>query len=279
MATKILIVDDEQPISRLLMYQLHELGYQVSQASDGFQALQRFQRERPDLVLLDVMMPGMSGWDVCRQIRTVSQVPIIMLTAKSAEVDVVSGLEAGADDYIAKPFKMPQLQARIEAVMRRAKERTAARPALERTAMPERSVPLDPPAPAQAAAAVSGAAAGPPQPTPTLTPDLSGAAESARLGPRLRSARLARGISLNEASTACKVRWDFLQAIEQENFSYVPRAQLRLALHTYANFLGLNLRELVRQPPRQRQKTPILNYAAVVAIIALALTLTLWLMR
>lgn len=277
MATKILIVDDEQPISRLLMYQLHELGYQVSQASDGFQALQRFQRERPDLVLLDVMMPGMSGWDVCRQIRTVSQVPIIMLTAKSAEVDVVSGLEAGADDYIAKPFKMPQLQARIEAVLRRAKERTAARPAIERTAMPERTVPLEPPAPASAAGTVSAAAAAPP--APTLTPELSGAAENARLGPRLRSARLARGISLNEASTACKVRWDFLQAIEQENFSYVPRAQLRLALHTYANFLGLNLRELVRQPPRQRQKTPLLNYAAVVAIIALALTLTLWLMR
>ena len=276
MATKILIVDDEQPISRLLMYQLHELGYQVSQASDGFQALQRFQRERPDLVLLDVMMPGMSGWDVCRQIRTVSQVPIIMLTAKSAEVDVVSGLEAGADDYIAKPFKMPQLQARIEAVLRRAKERTAIRPAIERTAMPERTVPLEPPT-------SSAAAAGPPPaaspPTPTLLPELSGADEHTRLGPRLRSARLARGISLNEASTACKVRWDFLQAIEQENFSYVPRAQLRLALHTYANFLGLNLRELVRQPPRQRQKLPILNYAAVVAIIALALTLTLWLMR
>lgn len=277
MATKILIVDDEQPISRLLMYQLRELGYQVSQASDGFQALQRFQREHPDLVLLDVMMPGMSGWDVCRQIRTVSQVPIIMLTAKSAEVDVVSGLEAGADDYIAKPFKMPQLQARIEAVMRRAKERTGTRPALERGALPERTVPLDPPALAPAPAGASAPEAGAPAPTLPLQPfDPS---VSSRLGPRLRAARLARGISLNDASVACKVRWDFLQAIEQENFSYVPRAQLRLALHTYASFLGLNLHDLVRQPPRPRQRTPVLNYAAVVAIIALALTLTLWLMK
>src|SRR5689334_2385119 len=104
MATHIMIIDDEPAIGKLLMYQLQTLGYSAMYVQDGLLALQQFERQQPDLVLLDVMMPSISGWDVCRQLRTHSSVPIIMLTAKNADADVVTGLTAGADDYIGKPF-------------------------------------------------------------------------------------------------------------------------------------------------------------------------------
>jgi DNA-binding response OmpR family regulator len=119
MATRIMVVDDEPAIGKLLLYQLSGFGYQVSYIQDGLSALQRLTAERPDLVLLDVMMPHVSGWEICREIRACSSVPVIMLTAKSADPDIVTGLQAGADDYITKPFSMAQLHARIEAVLRR----------------------------------------------------------------------------------------------------------------------------------------------------------------
>src|SRR6266542_589207 len=120
MATRIMVVDDEPAIGKLLLYQLSGFGYQVSYIQDGLSALQHLTAERPDLVLLDVMMPHISGWEICRQIRAYSTVPVIMLTAKSADPDIVTGLQAGADDYVTKPFSMAQLHARIEAVLRRA---------------------------------------------------------------------------------------------------------------------------------------------------------------
>src|SRR5262249_33071672 len=119
MATRIMVVDDEPAIGKLLMYQLRGFGYQVSYVSDGMLALRHLVLEQPDLVLLDVMMPQISGWEVCRQIRACSSAPVIMLTAKGADTEVITGLNAGADDYIAKPFSMVQLQARIETVLRR----------------------------------------------------------------------------------------------------------------------------------------------------------------
>src|SRR5690349_19305502 len=120
MATRIMVVDDEPAIGKLLLYQLSGFGYQVSYVRDGIAALERLTADRPDLILLDVMMPRISGWEICRQIRACSAVPVIMLTAKSADTDIVTGLQAGADDYITKPFSMAQLRARIEAVLRRA---------------------------------------------------------------------------------------------------------------------------------------------------------------
>src|SRR5690242_6606104 len=120
MATRIMVVDDEPAIGKLFIYQLRGFGYEVSYVPDGLLALQRFVLEKPNLVLLDVMMPQINGWDVCRQIRACSSVPVIMLTAKGADPDIVAGLGAGADDYVTKPFSMVQLQARIEAVLRRA---------------------------------------------------------------------------------------------------------------------------------------------------------------
>jgi len=117
--TRILIVEDEPALAEPLAYLLSREGYETETASDGTSALASFERDSPDLVLLDLMLPGISGVDVCREIRTRSQVPIIMLTAKDSEVDIVVGLELGADDYVTKPYSSRELLARIKAVLRR----------------------------------------------------------------------------------------------------------------------------------------------------------------
>jgi two-component system, OmpR family, response regulator RegX3 len=116
----VLVVEDEPSFVEALTIGLGREGFKVEVAIDGFEALQRFDDVRPDLVLLDVMLPRSSGIDVCRQIRKRSQVPIIMVTAKGAEIDTVVGLEVGADDYVTKPYRMRELVARMRAVMRRA---------------------------------------------------------------------------------------------------------------------------------------------------------------
>ncbi|NII41159.1 two-component system response regulator RegX3 [Curtobacterium flaccumfaciens] len=120
--TKILIVDDEPALSEPLEFLLQREGYETAVAADGVTALSKFDSENPDLVLLDLMLPGLSGTEVCRQIRTRSNVPIIMLTAKDSEVDIVVGLELGADDYVTKPYSTRELLARIRAVLRRRTE-------------------------------------------------------------------------------------------------------------------------------------------------------------
>ncbi|MCU1475988.1 MAG: DNA-binding response regulator [Subtercola sp.] len=118
----ILLVEDELSLSEPLAYLLGREGYEVALAPDGPSALAEFDRGGVDLILLDLMIPGIPGTEVCRQIRTRSQVPIIMLTAKDSEVDVVVGLELGADDYVTKPYSSRELLARIRAVMRRRTE-------------------------------------------------------------------------------------------------------------------------------------------------------------
>ena len=119
MATTILLIEDDRNISELLQLYLDKEGYRVTAAYDGKQGLEMFRALQPDLILLDVMMPVMNGWDTCRAIRAESQVPIIMLTAKSETDDKVMGLKSGADDYITKPFEMREVLARIEAILRR----------------------------------------------------------------------------------------------------------------------------------------------------------------
>lgn len=115
----ILIVDDEPSIVESVKYNLEKEGFRVCTASDGEKALDAFGKEKPDLVILDLMLPRLSGEEVCRYIRKKSDIPIIMLTAKGDEVDVVVGLEIGADDYMTKPFSMRELIARVRAVLRR----------------------------------------------------------------------------------------------------------------------------------------------------------------
>jgi len=117
--TKILIVEDEASLSEPLAYLLEREGYETAIAEDGPSALVEFDRGGADLVLLDLMLPGLSGTEVCRELRTRSSVPIIMLTAKDSEVDIVVGLELGADDYVTKPYSTRELLARIRAVLRR----------------------------------------------------------------------------------------------------------------------------------------------------------------
>jgi DNA-binding response OmpR family regulator len=118
---RILLVDDEQSIQTLLSYPLRKDGYHVTSALDGGEALQRFEEGRFDLVILDLMLPRIDGVEVCRQLRSQSQVPIIMLTAKGSETDKVAGLEVGADDYITKPFSMREFRSRVKAALRRSR--------------------------------------------------------------------------------------------------------------------------------------------------------------
>jgi len=119
MARKVLIVEDESNIAELLNLYLKKEGYETKVAEDGGKALELYRLFRPDLVLLDIMIPVMDGWAVCAKIRETDKTPIIMLTAKGETIDKVAGLEMGADDYIVKPFEMKELLARVHAVLRR----------------------------------------------------------------------------------------------------------------------------------------------------------------
>jgi two-component system response regulator RegX3 len=120
LAPRILVVEDEESLADTVRYNLEREGYSVAVAADGRKALERFRDEGPSLVVLDLMLPEMSGLDVCRQIRQISNVPIIMVTAKDSEADKVSGLELGADDYVTKPFSVRELVSRVRAHLRRA---------------------------------------------------------------------------------------------------------------------------------------------------------------
>ena len=119
-ASRILLVDDEPAVQTLLAYPLRKDGYEVVSATDGRQALDAFAEGRFDLVVLDIMLPKLDGIEVCRRLRSKSQVPIIMLTAKDDEIDKVVGLEMGADDYITKPFSVREFRSRVRAALRRA---------------------------------------------------------------------------------------------------------------------------------------------------------------
>ena len=125
MAAKILVVDDDPAINEMLTIVLEAEGFQTSSVTDGAEAVGAFQSFDPDLILLDLMLPGVNGIDICREIRKQSAVPIVMLTAKTDTVDVVLGLESGADDYITKPFKPKELIARIRARLRRTDDEPA----------------------------------------------------------------------------------------------------------------------------------------------------------
>jgi DNA-binding response OmpR family regulator len=129
-SARILVVDDEDSVQTLLTYPLRKDGYEVVAATDGREALDRFAQQRFDLVVLDIMLPKMDGIEVCRRMRSRSQVPIIMLTAKDDEIDKVLGLEMGADDYITKPFSVREFRSRVRATLRRA-EMLGARPGRE----------------------------------------------------------------------------------------------------------------------------------------------------
>ena len=132
MSGRVLVIEDDEGIRETLRYHLAAAGYSVLEASDGATGLRTAQTGRPDLVLLDLMLPGLSGIEVCRALRRTSRVPIVMLTARDAEVDKIVGLELGADDYVTKPFSIREVMARVHAVLRRSQE------AAEQAGLPER---------------------------------------------------------------------------------------------------------------------------------------------
>ncbi len=116
----ILIIDDDPDLARIVQLSLNREGYQTVVATSGLEGLQEAYRVQPNLVILDIMMPGMDGWEVCRRLVEMSNVPILMLTAKGTEADIVKGLQIGADDYLTKPFSVAELIARVQALLRRA---------------------------------------------------------------------------------------------------------------------------------------------------------------
>ncbi|HKV89283.1 MAG TPA: response regulator transcription factor [Candidatus Dormibacteraeota bacterium] len=137
-AGRVLVVEDDEGIREMLKYNLVTAGFSVHEAADGASGLRTARTARPDLILLDLMLPGMSGFDFCRALRKSSRVPIIMITAKDAEVDKIVGLELGADDYVTKPFSVREVLARVNAVMRR-----SAPDANEPKTVPERDTIAD----------------------------------------------------------------------------------------------------------------------------------------
>jgi len=258
MQATIMVVDDDPAINSLISHQLRGLGYRTVCLYDGMQALQQFVVIRPDLVLLDVMMPCLNGWDICRQIRASSAVPIILLTAKDADADVMAGFAAGADDYIMKPFRIAQLHARIEATLNRAVCRPdsplRARGAVP-TAVPSLATTLEMPVLPERQAA------------PQTADPRSPAIPRPRPGPVLRDARRRRGLSLYQAERECRVRWDFLQAVEEEQWDYIPSPQRRAVLRAYAGYLGVTLREPRPQRPQPGVLTPLLAVAVLLVML------------
>jgi two-component system alkaline phosphatase synthesis response regulator PhoP len=127
MTARVVIVDDDESIRELASLYLRKEGFDVVAAPDGVAGVELIEREQPSIVILDLMLPGMSGYDVCRRVRSASDVPIIMLTARDEDVDKIVGLELGADDYLTKPFNPRELVARVRAILRRAGEGRAAR--------------------------------------------------------------------------------------------------------------------------------------------------------
>lgn len=256
MQATIMVVDDDPAISSLISHQLRSLGYRAVCLQDGMQALQQFVVIRPDLVLLDVMMPYVNGWDICRQIRTSSAVPIILLTAKDADADVMAGFAAGADDYVVKPFRIAQLHARIEATLCRAVRRQdqplrarAATPAVLPSTATRPGMPVLPERQAAPQAAGSPAA---PRPRP---------------GPVLRDARRRRGLSLYQAERECRVRWDYLQAVEEEQWDYIPPPRRRAVIRAYAAYLGVALREPRPQRAQMGAIAPLLAVAVLLVML------------
>ncbi|MDN4527126.1 response regulator YycF [Fictibacillus fluitans] len=124
MDKKILVVDDERPIADILQFNLEKEGFQVTCAYDGVSAIEKIENEKPDMILLDIMLPMKDGMEVCREVRKKYDTPIIMLTAKDSEIDKVLGLELGADDYVTKPFSTRELIARVKANLRRHQQET-----------------------------------------------------------------------------------------------------------------------------------------------------------
>jgi len=204
----ILVVEDDPAIGRLLLMHLREAGWHAMLANTGMAGLRLWASDCFQIVLLDVMLPDLSGWELCQQLRAESNVPILMLTAKASDDDVVRGLNLGADDYLTKPFSQAQLIARVQRL-------------IQRQALLE-------PAPRLPSLAVE-----PAEPQPTRPP--SGAV-------LLREARQKAGISLYAAERRTGIRWDYLQAIEQGAFMQIPLKHIKPLLLQYCELLQVDAR-------------------------------------
>ena len=244
---RVLVVEDDPAIARLLEFLLRDAGWNVMLAPDGLTALRLWSDQPPTLVLLDVMLPDLNGWEICAALREESTVPIIMLTAKSAEQDIVHGLALGADDYLAKPFSKAQLLARMDAVLRRTNRQPTAsyQPiAPNRDAAPAAELPLTPVAPA------SG-------------------------GALLREARENAGLSLYMVERRLGIRWDYVQAIEQGAFASIPRQELKAMMLRYSTFLSVDARPVFAHAQRILLATPHTGWPIRPSMLLLSATIIL----
>lgn len=251
MSLKIMVVDDEAAIRRLLNYQLTAAGHTVTLLPNGQEALDCFATQQPDLVLLDVMMPGLLGWEVCHRIRSFSDVPIIMLTSKGTEEDVNVGLGAGADHYLVKPYSTQQLLGAVSTVMEQRGLRvdkqvgnwSRLRQRLRNGSGGQENYPLQ-------------------------------LSEYEDIGHRLREVRQRHGWSLYRAEILSRVRWDFIQAMERGDYLYIPREQRQQTFTRYSQFLGIDLYTFDLPPdpyPTVSGRAEALPSAVLVALIFLLL--------
>lgn len=257
----VLVVEDDPAIARLICFYVREAGWNPLHAANGLRALQLFAQQAPALVLLDVMLPDVSGWELCAMLRQSSAVPIMMLTGKSADHDIVHGLTLGADDYLGKPFSGAQLVARIEALMRRGSPSAAPGDA---SAAPDDAPPASP-------------SAAPPASPSGPAPHPGGAA--------LREARLAAKLSLHQIERLTGIRWDYAQAMELSQFAAVPRPLLRDLLLKYCVFLRIDARPVFEHTRRvlmepDRRERPVyqrLSFALLIGAVVILILLPLML--
>ncbi|NJK79068.1 MAG: response regulator [Chloroflexaceae bacterium] len=227
MAATILVVDDENVIRQLISYQLQGAGYQVCTAGNGREALLQVEQAQPDLVVLDVMMPDMLGWEVCQHIRSISTTPIIMLTSRGTDGDIESGLKAGADAYLTKPYTAQQLLDEVAVILQGTAAATVARGSLVPSSNPARFL-------------ITRMRAKYPYPLQY--------SDYHDIGRRLEEARRRNGWTLYDAERETQVRWDFIQAMERGHYLSIPFLQRQEILLGYSRRLGIDLHTFTLPP-------------------------------
>jgi CheY-like chemotaxis protein len=283
-----MVVDDDPRIRRLLTYQLGNAGYDICAVERGREAVARLLETKPALVLLDVMLPDMTGWDVCRQIRQRSPVPIIMLTARDADADVVTGLKAGADDYVGKPYSVAQLLARVEAVLRRTPGRGVYFAAAVESVASPASPPAPQPAPDPSPAPVAVAPAAPAAPVAVApaapTAPTEQAAPAAPTAPTEQAAPAAPTAPTEQAAPAAPTapgtasaptpahtparRYNGLgqRLCEARRQRGLTLYQAELASHIRWDFLQAIEREYFNYIPRPQLRPVVMRYAAFLEV-------------
>ena len=267
---RVLLIEDEPTTAKSIELMLGTEGFNVYTTDLGEEGLDLGKLYDYDIICLDLNLPDMHGYDVLKKLRTAKiGTPVLILSGIGEMDSKVRALGFGADDYVTKPFRMAQLHARIEAVLRRAAPVSQSRLAARQAVRADMAQGIQMPA----------------QQARTLEIDRADAqaristARPFRLGQHIHEARLSQGLALHQVERTCKIRWEFLQAIEHENWDYVPREELRRALRVYTNYLGIDLACLIGHPKKKRAQAPFpLPFAATLALVMVLLVVGIYLL-